>query len=157
MRVAWAGTFDPDFPRNEKLARLMEMSGVEVRVISKSLWAGDRIALAARPGPRVVLKALVAYPVLLFRLIVAPSPDVYLVSYPGWFDIPLVRMVASIGEYAYATDGGRALYVNLFVDSDADVEIGDTTVRLRQSTRYPYDGRVALRIELDGRPARGAP
>ena len=116
MRVAWAGTFDPDFPRNEKLARLMEMSGVEVRVISKSLWAGDRIALAARPGPRVVLKALVAYPVLLFRLIVAPSPDVYLVSYPGWFDIPLVRMVASIKRRPVVFDPFISLFDTMISD-----------------------------------------
>ena len=33
---------------------------------------------------------------LLVRLLAARTPDVYLVSYPGWFDIPLVKLVSVI-------------------------------------------------------------
>lgn len=69
-----------------------------------------------------------------------------------WINVPccppnVVRMIASIGEYVYATDAARELYVNLFVDSDAELALGGTDVRVRQTTRYPWDGRIALRFD----------
>ena len=68
-----------------------------------------------------------------------------------WINVPccppnVVRMVASIGQYIYATDGGRNVYVNLFVDSDAEVALANASMRLRQETRYPWDGSVRLHV-----------
>ena len=69
-----------------------------------------------------------------------------------WINTPccppnVVRMVASIGEYIYATDSARNAYVNLFVNSNADVSVGNTTVKLRQDTRYPWDGTVRIHVD----------
>ena len=96
MRVLWTGTFDPDFSRNRRLARLMDLSEVRWRVIRENVWASDRIALASRPSILVAVRALIGYPKLLIRLLMAPAPDLYLVSYPGWLDVPVVRLVASL-------------------------------------------------------------
>ena len=46
MRVLWTGTFDPEFSRNKKLARLMSLSAVHWRVVRENVWASDRVALA---------------------------------------------------------------------------------------------------------------
>ncbi len=74
-----------------------------------------------------------------------------------WINVPccppnVIRMVASIGDYIYATDateGADALYVNLFVDSHADVAVGDRSVTIRQETRYPWDGRIMVHVDPD--------
>ena len=69
-----------------------------------------------------------------------------------WINVPccppnVVRMVASVGEYVYATDSARDLYVNLFVGSEADVELAGGEVKIRQETGYPYDGSVRLEVD----------
>lgn len=75
-----------------------------------------------------------------------------------WINVPccppnVVRMLASIGSYVYATEpAADALYWNLFVDSKARIDLAGTSVRVRQDTRYPWDGRVRLRVD----PEEGA-
>ena len=69
-----------------------------------------------------------------------------------WINVPccppnVVRMVASIGEYVYASDSLRDLYLNLFVESDAEVVLDGKTVRISQETRYPWEGNVRLRVD----------
>ena len=71
-----------------------------------------------------------------------------------WINVPccppnVVRMVASLESYVYATGPGGALYVNLFVGSDARLDLDGNPVRVRQETRYPWDGAVRLRIDPD--------
>lgn len=58
------------------------------------------------------------------------------------------RLVASVGGYAYGT-GERELAVHLFIAGTAEAEIAGTSVRLRQETDYPWDGRVAFAVELE--------
>ncbi|MET0566965.1 MAG: glycosyltransferase [Acidimicrobiia bacterium] len=116
MRVLWTGTFDPEFSRNKKLARLMNLSAVHWRVIRENVWASDRVALASRPSLTVALRALIAYPKLLVRLLMAPAPDVYLVSYPGWFDVPVVRLVASVRRRPLVFDPFLSLFDTMISD-----------------------------------------
>lgn len=116
MRVVWAGTFDPEFSRNRKLTRLLEISKVQYLVVREHLWADDRIGLAMKPSLGVALKALVKYPRLLIRLLAAERPDLYLVSYPGWFDVPLVRLVASIKRRPLVFDPFVSLHDTLISD-----------------------------------------
>jgi glycosyltransferase involved in cell wall biosynthesis len=116
MRVVWAGTFDPEFSRNKKLARLMDMSGIEVRSVRETVWSADRIALAGRPSLRVAVRALIAYPVLLVRLLQVPTPDLYLVTYPGWFDVPVVRLVATLRRRQVVFDPFLSLHDTMISD-----------------------------------------
>jgi hypothetical protein len=59
-----------------------------------------------------------------------------------------IRFIASLPGYVYAT-GGEDIYVNLYVGSTGSVRMGKRTVTLRQTTRYPWDGTVALHVGLD--------
>jgi DUF1680 family protein len=68
-----------------------------------------------------------------------------------WFDCSCcptndVRFLASLPGYVYASDAD-SLYVNIFVAGDGQVEVGGKSVRLRQETNYPWEGRVRLRID----------
>jgi DUF1680 family protein len=67
-----------------------------------------------------------------------------------WFDSSccptnLGRFIPSIGDYVYATRPDT-LFVNLFVASQASVETPDLDLGIVQETRYPWDGRVTLRL-----------
>ena len=69
-----------------------------------------------------------------------------------WINVPccppnVIRMLASVGSYVYATDPSGMLYVNLFTNSDARVEIAGVPVRVRQETHYPWEGRVRILID----------
>ncbi|GIO15512.1 hypothetical protein J19TS2_50670 [Cohnella xylanilytica] len=58
----------------------------------------------------------------------------------------LARYLPSIGQYAYArTDDGLA--VNQFMNGTAEFEIGGgLIVKLKQTTNYPWDGRIELAV-----------
>ncbi len=58
----------------------------------------------------------------------------------------IVRFVPSLPGYAYA-HRGDIVYVNLFVSGSATIKMDDNTVRLRQQTRYPWDGDVKITVE----------
>jgi DUF1680 family protein len=71
----------------------------------------------------------------------------------AWFGCPccppnLARILASLGQYIYA-QSADAIVVHLYVGGSARFEIGGQTVTLRQETRYPWDGAVALRVDLE--------
>ena len=71
-----------------------------------------------------------------------------------WFDCAcctanIARFLPAFPGYMYAAKGD-ALYVNLFAGSEAEVEVAGRTVRLRQETRYPWEGRVAVSLGLSG-------
>jgi hypothetical protein len=62
----------------------------------------------------------------------------------------LSRTLLQVGRYAYAYAyaGGKAdLYVNLFVGGTVRVPFPGGEVTLRVETDYPWDGRVAFRLE----------
>jgi len=75
-----------------------------------------------------------------------------------WFGVAccpgnITRFIASVPGYVYAQQGD-ALYVNLFVGSQAEIKLDNgRTVKLRQETRYPWDGAVKLTVnpERSGR------
>jgi DUF1680 family protein len=49
--------------------------------------------------------------------------------------------------WMYATSPD-SLYVNLFIGSTVDVpQVAGTDVRIKQATRYPWDGKVAITVE----------
>ncbi|HEX6291878.1 MAG TPA: beta-L-arabinofuranosidase domain-containing protein [Herpetosiphonaceae bacterium] len=71
-----------------------------------------------------------------------------------WFGCPccppnLARLVASLGGYIYAQGDGEAV-VHLYVQSEARLRIGEQAVTLRQTTNYPWDGAVTIRVGLAG-------
>jgi len=68
-----------------------------------------------------------------------------------WFDVAccpgnLARFIPSFPGYLYAVKDD-ALFVNLFVGSTANLEVGGQRVTVTQQTHYPWDGGVKLIIE----------
>jgi len=76
-----------------------------------------------------------------------------------WFNcsccpVNVVRFLPSIAGFAYATRA-RAVYLNLYLGGEAELQLGDDRVRLVQRTEYPWEGRVTVEV-LPERPARVA-
>jgi uncharacterized protein len=67
-----------------------------------------------------------------------------------WFDCSCcpsndVRIIASIPGYVYAQKDND-LYVNLFVDGSAVIDLNGRKINLVQKTRYPWDGKILLTV-----------
>lgn len=74
-----------------------------------------------------------------------------------WFSVPccptnVVRFFPSLGRYIYSLSE-EGLWVNLFIGSELQAEVSEGGVTLVQSTGYPWDGQVRIRIGSD-RPRR---
>ncbi len=70
-----------------------------------------------------------------------------------WFEVAccppnISRFIPSLPGYLYATKG-KVVYVNLFVTSEADIRIDKEKIKLKQKTRYPWDGEVKVMVDLD--------
>ena len=60
----------------------------------------------------------------------------------------VTRFMASIPNYAYATQDGD-IFVNLFVESNADINTANGKVEIVQKTDYPWNGDVKLTVNPD--------
>jgi uncharacterized protein len=74
-----------------------------------------------------------------------------------WFGVAccpsnITRFLASVPGYMYARKDD-AIYINLFAAGSAELEIGGVPVKIAQTTRYPWDGDVAITID-PGAPRR---
>jgi len=59
----------------------------------------------------------------------------------------LARIIPQVGGFVYAWDE-QQLYVNLYAAGEATIDLSDgTTVKLRQTTNYPWDGHVRLTVD----------
>jgi DUF1680 family protein len=71
-----------------------------------------------------------------------------------WFGVAccpgnITRFMASVPGYVYA-QRDDTIWVNLFVGSTADIKLDNgRTVRMVQSTRYPWDGQVRVTVTPD--------
>ena len=57
----------------------------------------------------------------------------------------LMRTIAKLSEYMYTIHGDN-VYVNLFVGSDGNLNVGGTEVNLIQNTQYPWEGSVGITV-----------
>ncbi|MDR3120174.1 MAG: glycoside hydrolase family 127 protein [Clostridiales bacterium] len=77
----------------------------------------------------------------------------------------ILRMIASIGEWAYGVSEGGGpgqgggeppvLLVHHYLESTARLTFAGHMLTLRQETRYPWDGKVSLTIRVDGAESTG--
>lgn len=56
------------------------------------------------------------------------------------------RMIASVGQYFYSVSDDTA-WVHFYGEGEGRMRVGGREFRLIQRTRYPWDGRVEIRIE----------
>lgn len=57
----------------------------------------------------------------------------------------ICRFIPSLPGYVYAVKD-RSLYVNLFLANDSEVKVAGRSVRLKQSTDYPWNGDIRLTV-----------
>lgn len=60
----------------------------------------------------------------------------------------LCRFIPSVPGYVYTKTRDR-LYVNLYMDNTARIEMNGKSVEVKQQTKYPWDGKVELIITPD--------
>ncbi|GCE31575.1 hypothetical protein KDA_70590 [Dictyobacter alpinus] len=70
-----------------------------------------------------------------------------------WYDVSccptnIVRLLPSLGQYIYATNK-ETLAVHLYIQSEARVYVGEQELTLRQQTNYPWEGAIALRLQMN--------
>ena len=70
-----------------------------------------------------------------------------------WFECAccptnIVRFVPSIAGYIYAEDGSD-IFVNLFIGGESTIKLSDRTVKISQSTNYPWDGSIRMTVDPD--------
>jgi DUF1680 family protein len=58
----------------------------------------------------------------------------------------VARFIPSVPGFAYASKDND-VYVNLFLGGDATIKTVENSVRLRQETRYPWEGDVTITVE----------
>ncbi len=65
----------------------------------------------------------------------------------------VTRAIPSMPGYFYATsespeakNGDDTIVINMFATGSANIDLGDKTVLVEQETRYPYDGKVFIRV-----------
>ena len=68
----------------------------------------------------------------------------------GWFECSccptnLARLIPAVPGYMYAQNGDN-LYVNLFINSNATLRIGNKAVEVSQQNNYPWDGALVFNI-----------
>lgn len=60
----------------------------------------------------------------------------------------ILRLLASLGGYLYATSAdGSGVWVLHYAQGSAEVSLAGGKVRLRQETRYPWEGQVRILVE----------
>ncbi len=60
----------------------------------------------------------------------------------------VTRFMASVPNYMYATQADD-IFVNLFIQSEADINTANNKVRIAQETAYPWDGSVKITVNPD--------
>lgn len=70
-----------------------------------------------------------------------------------WFECAccppnLARLVASVGGYLYST-AADTVYVHLYNTSQAQLAVNGKPVQLQQTTNYPWDGDIQLKVQTD--------
>jgi DUF1680 family protein len=62
----------------------------------------------------------------------------------------LVRFLASMPGFVYAQDKNAAIYVNLYVSSDASFKIGDKSIALSVTSEMPWGGKSTIAVTTTG-------
>lgn len=68
-----------------------------------------------------------------------------------WHDCPccppmFLKIVSAFPGYIYSHDHEN-IYVNLFVSSETNISLENNKVQIKQETRYPWDGTIAVSVD----------
>jgi glycosyltransferase involved in cell wall biosynthesis len=83
LRVAYFGTWERGYPRNDQVIAALESAGVGVDIVHEEMWVGTH-KFGISPA---VLPRLARAEIRLARASVADDTDAVMVGYPGHFDL----------------------------------------------------------------------
>ncbi len=111
-RVVFWGTYDLSKPRTRILRDGLAELGVEVVEIHADIWPrhADKSRLSKAAIMLALLRALVCYPVLIFRYLAAPRHDAVIVPYLGQFDVLVLWPFARLRRRPVVWDMFLSLY-----------------------------------------------
>jgi uncharacterized protein len=71
----------------------------------------------------------------------------------GWFDCAccppnIARLIASVGGYLYS-QGENDAWVHLYAQGEGELVISNASLKLRQTTRYPWDSDIKIEVGID--------
>lgn len=136
MRVVSVGSYDNTFNRNVLTARLLSQSPEidHVAHVGTPL-VGDRMQLWQQSRKSSALRAIPAA-VRLFVQTLADSlrhrNSIYLVQYPGYLDVPIVRLASVLGSGTVVYDPFISLY-DTIVDDRQLCDAASVTARIIRS------------------------
>jgi len=116
MRICYWGTFEREYPRNAVLISGLRQNGVEVIECHFALWQQsfryNKFALLGSLGKKLRLlgRALLAYPVLIYRYILVREHDAVVVGYLGHIDIFFLALFAKLKQKPIIFDAFFSLY-----------------------------------------------
>ena len=119
ISVLFWGTYDTGKPRNRILLKGLAENGVHVRECHKSVWENVEDKSQIRGIARKVyflINLILAYPVLVYRFLFIPRPDVVVVGYLGHLDVLVLWLFAKIRRVPIVWDAFLSLYDTIVCD-----------------------------------------
>src|SRR5882724_10654655 len=119
MHVLHWGTFDLGKPRTRILRAGIIASGASLHDCHSPIWAGleDKTQNAGRMlRLRILVRWMASYPVLIWRFLRAPRPDIVLTSFPGVLDTIVLAPFARLRGVPIAWDLFISAYDTLVFD-----------------------------------------
>jgi len=116
MKVCYWGTFEQEYPRNAVLISGLRQNGIEVIECHFPLWKQsfryNKLALLAGFGDKVrfIVRAILAYPLLICRYLLLPKHDVVVVGYWGHVDVFFLALFAKLRRKPIIFDAFFSLY-----------------------------------------------
>lgn len=107
MKIVLWGTYDTGKPRVRLLLDGMRKNGFELIECHADIWSGieDKSQVSSVSGKlALMLRLFSCYPSLIWRYLRLPAHDLVLVSYPGLFDVLVIRCFAWLRRVPVAWD-----------------------------------------------------
>ncbi|AEK60658.1 glycosyltransferase [Collimonas fungivorans] len=107
MKIVLWGTYDTGKPRVRLLLDGMRKNGFELIECHADIWSGveDKSQVSSIFGKlALMLRLFSCYPSLIWRYLQLPAHDLVLVSYPGLFDVLVIRCFAWLRRVPVAWD-----------------------------------------------------
>ena len=152
MKLLLWGTADRGKPRVRLLLAALEQNPIEVQDIHRDVWGGLRDKSRMSFG-RAVWQVFIwfsACPVLLWRFLRAPKPDVVLLSYPAQLDALILWPFARLRGVPIVMDIFISLYDTVVLDRKM-VRRGGLAARLLWAFEW-LSFRAADRLFIDTAP-----
>ena len=116
MKLCYWGTYEREYPRNAVLIAGLRQNGIEVVECNYDLWKEgfrfNKIKLLAGFGRklRFATRAVLNYPVLIYRYLCSAKHDAVIVGYLGHIDIFILVLFAKIKRKPIVFDAFFSLY-----------------------------------------------